>query len=170
MFIFPDSFIAYPLVIIPLLTMLVLLKYICHNFWSNTIFSPSCHVTYHFVVNVYPCIMWPSWAKGSVLSLSLAVGWLIYCCVYSMLCGLSGRILWLHCHWSFWLWCILSPKNFMLRYMVHRENDHYLCFTNINHGPHFCGAALYLHHPDYLQVSFSSTEKTKKTFPSALPT
>lgn len=80
------------------------------------------------------------------------------------MCGLSGRILWFHCDWSFWLWCISSPENFMLRYMVHRGNNHYLCFTSINHDPHLCGATLYLHHQDYLEISFCSTEWGKSLF------
>lgn len=81
--------------------------------------------------------------------------------VHSILCGLSGRILWLHYDWSFWLWCISSPGNFMLGYTVHRENNHYLCFTRIDHNPHSCGAILYLHHQDYLKISFCSTRGEK---------
>lgn len=88
-FMFPDSPIACQLVIIPLFTMLVLLKYFCHNFFSWV----PCHMIILWL-NVHPCIMCPSWTKGSVLSLSLALGWLICCCVHSAWCGLPGRILW----------------------------------------------------------------------------
>lgn len=75
---FQDSFISSQLVIIPLLTMLVLLKYF-YPFWSNRIFFSwlGCCMITSWPYAWQPLHMWSSWTKRSVF-LSSTFDWLIF--------------------------------------------------------------------------------------------